>query len=337
MFSRFVAVLCISAAALLAACGGSQPPIGALGEMPQSRVIATQAKHAGSWTLPAKGSNLLYVTDGYENVYVYEYPQGKLVGMLTGFIAPLGECADSNGDVFIVAAASKSYSSSVIYEYAHGGSNPVKTLEDPVFSGGCAVDPRSGDLAVAGVHGVAVYQSASGDPTMFYNNAFSFFNCGYDKDGNLYLSGSNGVYGNQSQLIRLANGSSTFEQINLDVTLYTNESGPFLPSVQWDGKHVTVSSTTRDQEPPGPASVYRLKISGSSASAIGTTTLQGEKDHFSGQLVIRGKTIIGGTYYKGHTFFSRWSYPHGGQPRRDVRTISDAHLWGVAVSVAPSR
>jgi len=31
--------LSISAAALLAACGGSQPPIGAPGAMPQSRAI----------------------------------------------------------------------------------------------------------------------------------------------------------------------------------------------------------------------------------------------------------------------------------------------------------
>jgi hypothetical protein len=40
------------AAAMLAGCGGSRPPIGAPGTMPQSRAIATQAKHGGSWMLP---------------------------------------------------------------------------------------------------------------------------------------------------------------------------------------------------------------------------------------------------------------------------------------------
>ena len=35
------------AAALLAGCGGSQPPIGATGAMPQSSAIAAHAKHSG--------------------------------------------------------------------------------------------------------------------------------------------------------------------------------------------------------------------------------------------------------------------------------------------------
>jgi len=47
---------------MLAACGGSQTPIGAPGAMPQSRAIATHAQHGGSWMLPeAKGRDLLYV------------------------------------------------------------------------------------------------------------------------------------------------------------------------------------------------------------------------------------------------------------------------------------
>jgi phospholipase C len=45
--------LSISAAvAFLAACGGSQPPIGAPGAMPQSRASATQADRGGSWMAP---------------------------------------------------------------------------------------------------------------------------------------------------------------------------------------------------------------------------------------------------------------------------------------------
>jgi len=40
------------ASALLAACGGSQQPIGTPGAMPQSRAIATRAERGGSWMLP---------------------------------------------------------------------------------------------------------------------------------------------------------------------------------------------------------------------------------------------------------------------------------------------
>ncbi len=41
--------LTYAAAALLAGCGGSQPPIGAPGAMPQTRAIATHAERSGSW------------------------------------------------------------------------------------------------------------------------------------------------------------------------------------------------------------------------------------------------------------------------------------------------
>ena len=52
----------IGAAALFAGCGGSQPPIGALGAMPQSSAIAEHATRGESWMLPeAKSEDLLYV------------------------------------------------------------------------------------------------------------------------------------------------------------------------------------------------------------------------------------------------------------------------------------
>jgi hypothetical protein len=45
---------------LLAACGGSQPPIGAPRAMPQSPAIATHLDRSRSWMLPeAKSENLL--------------------------------------------------------------------------------------------------------------------------------------------------------------------------------------------------------------------------------------------------------------------------------------
>ncbi len=49
---------------LLNGCGGSQPPIGAPGAMPQSRSVATHADRAGSWMLPeAKAKDLLYASN----------------------------------------------------------------------------------------------------------------------------------------------------------------------------------------------------------------------------------------------------------------------------------
>ena len=68
-FSRHAVGL--SAAAMLAACGGAQPPTGAPSAMPQSRAIATHAHRGGSRMLPeAESRTLLYVATG-DNVYVF--------------------------------------------------------------------------------------------------------------------------------------------------------------------------------------------------------------------------------------------------------------------------
>ena len=73
------------AAALLAGCGGSQPPIGAPGAMPQSSALQSQSAQrdrSGSWMLPeATSEDLLYVSDGfYGDVFVYSYRKHNYVG-----------------------------------------------------------------------------------------------------------------------------------------------------------------------------------------------------------------------------------------------------------------
>ena len=60
--SRYVAALGV-AIALLAACGGSQPPIGSLGAVPETSASRIHVERDGSWMLPeAKGDDLLYVS-----------------------------------------------------------------------------------------------------------------------------------------------------------------------------------------------------------------------------------------------------------------------------------
>ena len=290
-----------AAVAMLFGCGGSQSPIGAPGAMPQSYATATHGERGGSWMRPeAKSEDLLYVSSETSgDVYVYTYPQGNLVGTLAGLTGvPAGECVDSSGDVFVTAVGQESDPTSTIYEYAHGGTTPIASLNDPGLANGCAVDPTSGTLAVVNPadysssnpyphHGdVAIYTDAQGTPTMYYSSEFvGFVFCGYDDKGNLYLSASNGEYGNQLQLARLASGSGSFELIDLNAKLYTGFL--FGSSVQWDGKHMTVSS---DHNPQHEAvSVYRLSISGSSARVIGTTSLSSRKERHAGQSWNRGE------------------------------------------------
>ena len=139
-------------AAMLAGCGGSQPPIGAPDALSQSRAIATHAERGGSWMLPeSKSRDLLYVSSANNgSVYVYSYPQLKLVGTLSSpNSTATGECVDKMGDVFITTTNEQQ--SSTIYEYKHGGTQPVAELSEPGSGTGCAIDPKTGNLAVANI------------------------------------------------------------------------------------------------------------------------------------------------------------------------------------------
>ncbi len=62
VLSRYALSSCV-AAAMLAGCGGSQPPIGAPA-MPQSRAIAQDGARGKSWMLAdAKNSDLYYLAE----------------------------------------------------------------------------------------------------------------------------------------------------------------------------------------------------------------------------------------------------------------------------------
>jgi hypothetical protein len=338
-FQPLRALSSCAAVALLAGCGGSQPP----GAMPQSRAVAHTAGRgqADASSMGAKTSSqeLLYVSSNGGTVYVYSYPEGKIVHTLQ---PPnryaWGECVDSAGDVFITTT-NVSGSSSIIYEYAYGDSTPIATLSDPGEANGCAIDQTTGNLAVMNSHDmnnpynpyfgdIAVYAGARGQPTMYYPSkpltGFAFGT--YDRSGNLYLSAGD-EYHSYLDLVRLPSGSSSFEILNVPTKL----SAP--GSVQWDGSYVTFSSgDNRD-----PLSVYRFRIVGSSAKIIRTTQLTSKKDIFRGQTWIQGHTLIAISYIlHGEQEAYFWAYPKGGAPYKKAGgRITD--LWGVAVSVAQSR
>ena len=346
-FDRFALSMGV-AAAMLAGCGGSQPPIGAPGAMASSRANTLTEPAGGHsnhpWmTPPSSGQALLYVVNQTDqNVYVYTYPEGQLVGTLTGFIYPRGECVDSAGDVFIVSAQSSASSASIISEYAHGGASPIATLSDPVLGVGCAVDQKSGNLAVSGVYlssgvygAVAVFGGARGNPTMYYSSTIGpFAMCGYDSKGNLYVSADSSKFLDEYVLVRLPKGGKKFEQISLAKPLYGN--GGFPSSVQWDGKHMTVSSS-RDAKHGGNdkvSYVYRLRFSGSDATIVGTTTLKTARPLRSGQIWIDGNQVVGSDYSREGGGIDLWSYPRARKPQSIVPNASNFAPFGIAVSRA---
>ena len=198
----FIGTLSISAAAaLLAGCGGSKPPIGAPGAMPLASATAARADRGTSWMLSdTSNEDLLYASDRQSGVSVdvLSYPKGNVVGQLKFHGMPYGLCSNRSGDVFIPVWSSQT-NTNYIYEYAHGGTEPIATLTDSGVPFGCAVDPTTGNLAVTNVFGlgtgfppgnVAIYAGAQGTPSYYSDSAITLYGfCAYDDAGDLFVTG----------------------------------------------------------------------------------------------------------------------------------------------------
>lgn len=320
---RYALGSCV-AVALLAACGGSQPPIGVPGAMSQNQKTAIDAGRNTSWMLPeASKDDLLYVTGGTPSstegtVIVLSYPEGKVVGMLTGLDSPIGECVDKLGNVYVA-----NNGSNAIVEYAHGGTSPIRTLSDPGHPWGCAIDATTGNLAVTNSSGsVAVYSGAQGSPTLYFDSSISLFLfCAYDNHGNLFVDGE------QTDLIaELPKGKSTFT----DITFNGEIAG--ASSMQWnDGGLVIVNDTGNRTATP----VDRVHISGSTGTVVGTTYLSRHADAVAAyvQYWIEGTKIVGParTGGDGHDYLGFWRYPAGGASVRLFKP-NYGFLWGAVVS-----
>ena len=299
------------AAALLAGCGGSQPPIGAPGVMQPSRTIAADAERGGSWMLPqVKSQDLLYVADyATQAVYVYSYPQGKLVATLTGFKNPQGLCADKSGDVFVA-----DYDTGII-EYAHGGKKPIEILTDPDGSPvACSVDPTSGNLAVSIETGstgaVSIYKNAKGTPkTYFYSKSQGSNGCSYDNVGDLFFEVEQ--LGSDA-LVELPRGGKTFTNITVNKTIGGNE-------IQWDGKHLAIGDS--------PTNIYRFTINGSQGKRVGITRL--ESNNFP-VFSILGSTVTA-AYPNG---VALWKYPEGGLPTKIIKNGAGGSAFPTSITVS---
>ena len=105
--------------------------------------------------------------------------------------------------------------------------------------------------------------------------------------------------------------------------------------MQWDGKHMTVASNPYRK----PLLIYRLHISGSSATVVGTTEVSNPKNYYQGQTWIQGETVVGVGYAKrGWESAFLWRYPAGGVARRQIKRVGDVRfpeVSGVTLSLSP--
>jgi hypothetical protein len=326
MFGCRHAIVACAAVALLAGCGG--PSQTAALQMLPSGPAHARADASRSWMArEAAGEDLLYVSDDSGRVLVFSYPVGKLVGTLTGFDGPSGLCSDSKGDIFVTNTGVAQ-----IVEFAHGSTKPRQTLtEFGYFPDGCAVDPSSGDLAVAnyakspsiGPGSIAIYKSAKGTPVNYTDPAFGeYFFCGYDDKHNLYVDGVNPGT-TQSEFAELPNRAKSFRNIKL------KQSIGYPGAVQWDGNEIALEDTSTDI-------VYRIKVSGSSGTVVGTTRFNDSRSDLIVQFSIQGHTIVVpfGSRRRVARSIGFWSYPAGGRPTQVVGNLGASELVGTTISLA---
>jgi hypothetical protein len=338
---RFTIALtfCILAAACSAAPQQPSTPAAPNARRPARSTLVTvrrdvTVRHDASHSHVALSSvptKLLYVSDaGTDDVQIYTYPDGAPAGTLTGFDQPQGECVDVAGDVFVTNTRA-----STIVEYAHAGTSPVATLADPgQFPVACAINPRTGDLAVSNAFdtgfysgSVSIYKKATGTPTTYPNSQFfeSFF-LSYDDSGDVFVDGltydsnSNDPYA--FALAELKKGTGTFSPIPVATTI--NYPG----NVAWSNENIAIG----DQEyGPTVGAVYQVQLGASGGTVVGTTLLDGVCD--VPQFYILKTVLLGPDACKANVAF--FGYPAGGAHRRVVNAGLQEPI-GAVVSVMPT-
>jgi hypothetical protein len=235
-------------------------------------------------------------------------------------------CTDKKGHIWIADGAT-------IVEFAHGGDHPIATLAAAGISAeGCAIDPLSGDLAVAGyppssqTPAVAIYRRAKGTPRVYdMPNSSSTTFCGYDDKGNLFVDGYGASPTYVITLAELLKGAQSLKQVS-----FKSSGGfpSFYPTpIQWDGKYITVGAVH---------AINRYVVKDYIATYRSATTFN--------EILELANSWIQGSRVVALNLFGSGSgsqipaqideYPAGGNPIRIIDTKNLGNPFGVTVSRA---
>jgi len=293
--------------AILAACGGQTGSTGMPGATAQARVHR------------ATSGDLIYATGACGGTCVLSYPAGTVVQTLNVGLG--GACADSAGNVYITGGSS-------LYEYAHGGATPINTFtvsEGEVNA--CSVEPTTGAIATtvfeASGFNVAIFANASSPPTTYFISSEVQY-LGYDSAGNLFVDG----YGKPFSLYELPKNGNSFTQISVSPSLVVRPG-----QVQWDGNYITIEGIGINRG----VALYRLSVSGSTATVVGTTNFNGVT-RTALQSWIQGDRIFIPYGSRGNGYrnvkVGVWKYPAGGKPLQKIKHF-DKRADLQAVSFSP--
>ncbi|HEY2553695.1 MAG TPA: hypothetical protein VGI15_00465 [Candidatus Cybelea sp.] len=278
----------------------------------------------------AKKLDLLYISDTSSEVTVYTYWQKSLVGQLTGFIKPRGECVDAAGNVYITDAGADA-----IVEYAHAAKRPLRTIdESPLSPNACAVDHATGDLAVANTGGsskgdgnVAIYAHGSGEPALYSDRTVGKFTAlAYDKRGDLLTTnGSSGSH--PSQFAWLPKNATKL----IDLTV-PGPSPSFkwegVAGIQWDGQYFVLDG----------GALFQISLLNGVAYYVGETQLDEFGEYPESAWIYNANPRKQGTqvvipYSNGEVYY--FNYPAGGDAIASLYKGLSSPV-GVTVSLAKS-
>lgn len=319
--------------ALLAGCGSLQsaPPTNSAQNI--SAPLSGRADHAVSWMAKGlKQLDLLYVSNANGTVTVYRYSQRTLVGVLTDFSAPRGMCTDAAGNVYIADAKAEK-----IYEYSHGGTRPVRVINDsPYAPYACSVAASNGDLAVANLPyeyykppgNIAIYPHATGKRIILRDTkGRDFSGCAYDDRGDL-LATTEYYYSPfwYFTFDYLPKGGKKLIPMTLPGISYSSHQG-VIRGVAWDGKYWAVGPWYNDLY------LYTIEIK---AAQEGTVELSTGGAIYPGPVAFYRATkaqatqVVAGT---GSGTLYYWEYPAGGDYFAEITEDLD-NPFGVAISLA---
>jgi hypothetical protein len=223
-----------------------------------------------------------------KKVFVLSLSTGKVVGTLSFSDLPWGLCSDAAGHVFVTSFHLHGGGPGTITEFAHGDRNPITSRSLPVGeTGACAVDAKSGDLAVTsggapkGGNTVSIYAAPLKNkaPPRVVDTPGTLeavLYCAYDSNGNLFFTPVE--YSTGPMLLELKSGSNSLIRINLSG--YRFGGGP----LQWQGTYMATTLPIVEQ----------VTVSDGTGKVIGTTQLKrvSNKDFGASQFWIQDRRII---------------------------------------------
>ena len=262
-FGRYVLGTGI-AAALLAGCGGSQPPIGAPGGMPAPQVAALSVgpSEIGStgWLSPqarTPASNALIYVDSMvdmrigrnDEVLIYsERRPHTLLGKITnGIYEPWGMYVDKNGTLYVA-----NVHNSTVTAYPAGSDSPSMTWSQGLSYPFYPIVDTKGDLFVSNGNGKVIeYQHASTTPyRVLQTLGTDATGLDFDRQGNLYVAygACQSSYSCSASIEEFAPGSTQGKSLGMELT------SPQGLVVDKDGNIIVAAGGGIEFFPPGAKS-----------------------------------------------------------------------------------